>query len=528
MEIDFERIDINQCPIGEGNPSPNYFANTARCQNLTTECEPMYGYGFRRGGYQCRCRPGYRLPKAVRTPFKGEIIERATKNEYDNFFKCSKIGYVAVRTQNVLPIDPIERERLIQKTETLTGVKTNSTKSSRVDPLTLIQFMRSINAGNCHQVDRSDLTLRGDVGYGKEIQFENEARMALRLAHFLSAFIQTVDPNQTFAEFRVPDRPLSKDQVIGEALSTLIGNRKLSGVSVIFENEKFSTNLTKFAPYAYRLQRNDRKFFVDDLERFQPNSPYHYRQRELYRLLRDRYISLDENSLEEYTAKIEIRYNSDGHSTIHYDQYPLQYKAATMTHGQWSAPYFDCGGYHNRWLISYGAPFFSKNKVSNQLQLQGFVLIDMPIEDLDINQCGTGNPQDWTSYNSREMSNMNPVQATSDFEHHRYYRMPNAFRNTHKCDRLSSYCVPILGRRFDSGGYKCQCEQGFEYPFNDEITYFDGQVIEAEYINMLQRRPSRFDTLACRVAAAPTIRPNWNQTLTIILLLLLISLIVGH
>ncbi|KPM03396.1 hypothetical protein QR98_0018270 [Sarcoptes scabiei] len=522
IEIDFERIDINQCPIGEGNPLPNYFANTARCQNATTECEPLHGYGFRRGGYQCRCRPGYRLPKSIRTPFKGIQIERSTREEYESSFECSKIGYVAVRTQNVLPIDIIEQRKLINKIETLTGVKTNSTKSARIDPMTLIRFMRSVNPNNCHLLQRNELTLQGDVGYGKEIQFENEARMVLRLAHFFSAFIQTVDPNQTFAEFRVPDRSLNKDQVIGETLATLIGDRRISGVGVVFENEKFSHNISRFAPYAYRLQRNDRKFFVDDLERFDSNSPFHYRRRELYRLLRDRYKSLDENSLEEFTAKIEIRYNSNGHSTIRYDQYPLQYKAATLTHGQWSAPYFDCGGFHNRWMISYGAPFFNKDKVSDRLQLQGFVLVDIPIEDLDINQCGTGDLADNDRYlNSRELSNMMRPRTVSDFIHHQYSRMPNAFRNTHKCDRLSTYCVPILGRRFDSGGYKCQCEQGYEYPFNDKITYFDGQVMEAEYLNMLQNRPSRFDTLACRVASASSIQQN-NFVVALVFILIIV------
>lgn len=35
-----------------------------------------------------------------------------------------------------------------------------------------------------------DLVLHGDIGFGAEQQFENEARMALRLANFLSAFLQ--------------------------------------------------------------------------------------------------------------------------------------------------------------------------------------------------------------------------------------------------------------------------------------------------------------------------------------------------
>lgn len=56
------------------------------------QCEPIDGWGFRRGGYQCRCRPGYRLPTVVRRPYLGEIVERATQEQYYNGFDCSRIG----------------------------------------------------------------------------------------------------------------------------------------------------------------------------------------------------------------------------------------------------------------------------------------------------------------------------------------------------------------------------------------------------------------------------------------------------
>lgn len=90
--MDFERLDINQCPKGEGNKGPNHFADTARCKKETTECEPLHGWGFRRGGYQCRCKPGYRLPNVVRRPYLGEIIERASAEQYYNDYDCLKIG----------------------------------------------------------------------------------------------------------------------------------------------------------------------------------------------------------------------------------------------------------------------------------------------------------------------------------------------------------------------------------------------------------------------------------------------------
>lgn len=36
IEMDFERIDINQCPLSLGNPGPNRFADTAKCKEETT------------------------------------------------------------------------------------------------------------------------------------------------------------------------------------------------------------------------------------------------------------------------------------------------------------------------------------------------------------------------------------------------------------------------------------------------------------------------------------------------------------
>jgi hypothetical protein len=93
LEMDFDRIDINQCPKSEGNNGPNRFADTARCKKDTTECEPIHGWGYRRGGYQCRCLPGHRLPPNVRRPYLGEIIERATTEQYyHGGFNCERIS----------------------------------------------------------------------------------------------------------------------------------------------------------------------------------------------------------------------------------------------------------------------------------------------------------------------------------------------------------------------------------------------------------------------------------------------------
>lgn len=135
------------------------------------------------------------------------------------------------------------------------------------------------------------------------------------------------------------------------------------------------------------------------------------------------------------------------------------------------------------------------------------------------------------------------------------YYVPNAFKSSHKCDETSSYvsvfnifsvfifknkkslsqiinliyifnftfyklkkkCVPILGRGFDSGGYKCECLQGFEYPFEDLITYYDGQLVEAEFQNIVQDKPSRFNLFQCRLAGATAIQAGATIIISILM-----------
>lgn len=59
-----------------------------------------------------------------------------------------------------------------------------------------------------------------------------------------------------------------------------------------------------------------------------------------------------------------------------------------------------------------------------------------------------------------------------------------------------------MGRLFTTGGYKCECLQGYEYPFEDLITYYDGQLVEAEFENIVNDEKTRFDLYQCRLADA--------------------------
>ena len=79
-----------------------------------------------------------------------------------------------------------------------------------------------------------------------------------------------------------------------------------------------------------------------------------------------------------------------------------------------------------------------------------------------------------------------------------------------------------MGRGFETGGYKCECKQGYEYPFEDPITYYDGQLVEAEFINMVNDRETRFDMLKCRLASAT------QNTFNLLVLLFFMCIPVFH
>uniref|UniRef100_A0A6M2DYF4 Putative g-protein coupled receptor n=1 Tax=Xenopsylla cheopis TaxID=163159 RepID=A0A6M2DYF4_XENCH len=475
LELDMDRIDINQCPKGEGNNGPNRFADTARCKKETTECEPLHGWGFRRGGYQCRCRPGYRLPSIVRRPYLGEIVERASAEQYYNGFDCSKIGWV-----NKMPIQweiahPYVREKYLEKFYEYKNYSSGSSSlhNSRMNIDEALKFIKSVNYKTCKNFHPQDLMLHGDIAFGAEQQFRNEALMAVRLANFISAFLQISDPTEVYSGKRVADKPLSEDQMIGETLSLVLGDTKIWSAGTFWERNKF-TNRTFFAPFAYRKELNNRQFKVEDLARLNKTEEL-YTNRPWFQFLKQRW-STNFDVLEKFAMKIQIRHNETGEFLMKYENYPNFYRAANIDHGHWTAPVFDCEGKVKKWLITYASPFFGWDGKKVKLEFKGVVAVTMDLQQLDVNQC----PDD--------------------------FYVPNAFKDTHKCDKKSSYCVPILGRGFETGGYKCECNQGYEYPFEDLITYYDGQLVEAEFENIVKDKETRYDLFKCRLAGASSIQ----------------------
>lgn len=116
--------------------------------------------------------------------------------------------------------------------------------------------------------------------FGATEQFQNEAKMAVRLANFISAFLQISDPNEVYSGKRVADKPLTEDQMIGETLALVLGNNRIWSAGTYWDRNKF-TNRTLFAPFAYKINLNTRKFKVEDMARLNKTSKFFNGKRNL-------------------------------------------------------------------------------------------------------------------------------------------------------------------------------------------------------------------------------------------------------
>ncbi|XP_014676637.1 PREDICTED: uncharacterized protein LOC106816523 [Priapulus caudatus] len=139
-------------------------------------------------------------------------------------------------------------------------------------------------------------------------------------------------------------------------------------------------------------------------------------------------------------------------------------------------PYFDCDGYVNDCRSSpTRVPFFGQELPEDRSGVQGS----------GHRRCKTGHC--WTFDSRAPMT---------------FPTLANAFKGTDRCDQQTTQCEFVPGRRFGRGGYKCICKQGYEYPFYDPTTFYDGDVMEVEYEKTVKGLPNRFEQLTCRIGGA--------------------------
>lgn len=230
-----------------------------------------------------------------------------------------------------------------------------------------LDFILGMNKDNCRNYKPEELKLHGGVMWGAEEFFQNEAKMALRLANFISAFLQVSDPLEVYSGKRVADKPLTEDQMMGETAAIVLGNSRIWSAGTYWERNKF-TNRTLFAPYAYKKILNSRKLFMEDLARLNKSNEV-YLNEEWFLTLKNRWQS-NFDSLEKYYMKIRIRFNETGDTTMKYEHYPNYYRGAKLEHGYWTAPYYDCRGKVPMWKIQYVAPFFGWDSLKVKLEFK--------------------------------------------------------------------------------------------------------------------------------------------------------------
>ncbi|OWA51657.1 hypothetical protein BV898_16132 [Hypsibius exemplaris] len=121
MDIDGSFIDVltpsMRCRSCESNYRYNtfrdkqmglYYLYHERKAHLGNSTKPLLK---QHRHFECRCRPGYRLPYFQPGPFQGEMIERATEAEYNAKFECEKIRNIRVVTQLTQLEDIFARQR---------------------------------------------------------------------------------------------------------------------------------------------------------------------------------------------------------------------------------------------------------------------------------------------------------------------------------------------------------------------------------------------------------------------------------
>ncbi|XP_048745350.2 uncharacterized protein LOC130046397 isoform X1 [Ostrea edulis] len=542
MDIDFLEVDFNACPVSIGNPGPSFLSGVSKCKTKTTQCKHVSGKGFKRGAYTCICNSGYSYPPRVGPPWKGGDLEKATEFEISVGYKCRPTGYLRVlpvvdtsalnvkverdsgsdpfltdrfngrqlRSVNASQFyGPVRREA-VRKTQQPRPIKREIVKKDYIDqdfkrkPLIkkqkrkrkrreaqfdqmnfdrmqgIFQTIKKINRDNCKTFSNRAMLLPGDVGYGVEKQFDTQARFALRISHLLSIWFQNVMPGENFGYLKGGNR-IHNELMFGEVLANVMADYKVLSSGIYFEPHVFEDWDGKsrefFGPFAWK---RDKSVYAIDMGGFKKR----YIDEDWYVRIRQRWQT-NTAGVKKYRMKAKVRSDIKGSSSVNFEYYPMGYKAPSVTHGIWTQPYFRCDGRVDAWVITYAVPFIGLDRLRTKLKFKGVVTVDIPLEELEINQC----------YQS--------------------FSIQNAFKNTARCHYPSQTCSPIAGYKFSRGAYECACRQGYEYPFKDGRNFFQGSLVDIEYEKKMAGLFSLFDSLKCRTQGVSMVICN---TITLVVM----------
>ncbi|CAF4520114.1 unnamed protein product [Rotaria sp. Silwood1] len=556
-DIDFIMMDINQCSeidqINIKSKQFNLFAGTDKCKP-TTRCEPLFGFGFRRGGYQCLCRPGFRYPPYQDGPFKGYIIEKATQEEYANNFDCFKIELYQQYPQYFYP-SSIElfagrKRRSNDFNDDLSNRSIyNNLSKNFILPLfvdsvpkvniitTLLTSSSSILKSSIHRI--SSFSSKLFIGHindehedhikksrSKRFAYENPTRVASIMQQY-----NHLNHNPHLCEYMTEDKLTMPGDVLNDVniqfesqarLALTLSHFLSSFYQIVNPAEDFPLRKAEFDLTDEQLigevlaaAGSDYKvvgvgIFFDRGKfrnyRLPYFGPYAFRmENDISR----NYTVIDwaglpdgyENEIWFRTIKARWATNADRSELTEYWLklfIRADYAGNALVHHESGFPlYFYAPELkHGQWF----PPTFQCSR-NYALPRQWIITYAVPFFGLDVLEInlefkGVIRIDTYLSYLDINQCSMP-------------YYVPNAFKGSDRCDYQSTICEPLLGRGFRLGNYKCRCRPGYEYPFIDQNDFFNGNIMDIQW-NILMSNSSRissFDLLKCRIAIANSIKP---------------------
>ncbi|CAF0875484.1 unnamed protein product [Rotaria sordida] len=549
--IDFIMMDINQCSeINQINRKLNLFAGTNKCKP-TTRCEPLFGFGFRRGGYQCLCQPGFRYPPYQDGPFKGYIIEKATQEEYANNFDCLKVElyqqYPKYFYQSNIELFA-GRKRRSNDDLSNRSIYNNLSKNfilpllidsvSKVNIIaTLLTSSSSLFKSSIHRI--ASFSSKLFIGFVNNKHEDHiKKHRAKRFAYEYSTRVASIMKHYDYLNYN----PHICEFMTEEELS--MPGDVLYDVDIQFESQaRLALTLSHFLSSFYQIVNPAEDFPLRKAEldltdeqligevlaaagsdykvvgigiffdrgkfrnyRLPYFGPYAFR---MENDISQNYTVIDwaglpdgyENEIWFRTMKTRWATNADRSELTEYWLklfIRADYAGNALVHHESGFPlYFHAPELkHGQWF----PPTFQCSR-NYALPRQWIVTYAVPFFGLDV--LGINLEFKGVIRIDTYLRYLDINQCSLP------HYIPNAFKGSDRCDYQSTICEPIFGRGFRLGKYKCRCRPGYEYPFIDQNDFFNGDVMDIQW-NILMSNNSRmssFDQLKCRLAIANSIRP---------------------
>ena len=219
----------------------------------------------------------------------------------------------------------------------------------------------SINKDNCKQVPPSSLHLPGDAAYDVENQFKYQGTTALRLSHFLSIFLESVQITDNFGNLRGGGR-LHQDHLFGEVLANVMADDRILSSGIFFEPYIFEnqdgTAKELFGPYAFMENGVAKAIDMAGL-------PGKYIYETWYTNIKSSWKT-NTAKLKKHKMSMLVRSDVKGTSSIKFEYFPISYFAPKYEDGLWSNPVFKCDGMVNTWAVTYSIPFFRRDHIAKK------------------------------------------------------------------------------------------------------------------------------------------------------------------